>query len=218
MPLFKPQKAQTRPMTSRGTLYTVSAPSGAGKTSLVKALIDNTDNVRVSVSHTTRTMRPGETDGVNYHFVDRQHFTEMVRKNAFLEHAEVFGNLYGTSTQWVKDTLDGGTDVILEIDWQGAQQVRRLIPETVGVFILPPSREELSRRLTGRGQDDNSIIDARMREAISEMSHYVEANFVIINDDFELALKDFQAILRSTRLTLCNQQRRHSQLLMDLLS
>ncbi|WP_439136125.1 guanylate kinase [Pseudomaricurvus sp.] len=205
-------------MSSRGTLYTVSAPSGAGKTSLVKALIDNTDNVMVSVSHTTRAMRPGEEDGVNYHFVDRDLFTNMVKDNAFLEHAEVFGNLYGTSTQWVKDTLDSGTDVILEIDWQGAQQVRRLIPETVGVFILPPSREELTRRLTGRGQDDSSIIDARMQEAISEMSHYVEASFVIINDDFDVALKDFQAVLLSTRLTLENQQQRHGQLLASLLS
>lgn len=205
-------------MSSRGTLYTVSAPSGAGKTSLVKALIDTTDNVMVSVSHTTRAMRPGEEDGVNYHFVDRDVFTDMAKDNAFLEHAEVFGNLYGTSTQWVKDTLDSGTDVILEIDWQGAQQVRRLIPETVGVFILPPSREELTRRLTGRGQDDSSIIDARMEEAISEMSHYVEASFVIINDDFDVALKDFQAILLATRLTLENQQQRHGQLLTSLLS
>lgn len=205
-------------MSSRGTLYTVSAPSGAGKTSLVKALIDTTDNVMVSVSHTTRAMRPGEVDGVNYHFVDRDVFTHMAKDNAFLEHAEVFGNLYGTSTQWVKDTLDSGTDVILEIDWQGAQQVRRLIPETVGVFILPPSREELTRRLTGRGQDDSSIIDARMQEAISEMSHYVEASFVIINDDFDVALKDFQAILLATRLTLENQQQRHGPLLTSLLS
>ncbi|MBU3068598.1 guanylate kinase [Aestuariicella sp. G3-2] len=205
-------------MSSRGTLYTVSAPSGAGKTSLVKALIDTTDNVMVSVSHTTRAMRPGEEDGVNYHFVDRDVFTHMAKDNAFLEHAEVFGNLYGTSTQWVKDTLDSGTDVILEIDWQGAQQVRRLIPETVGVFILPPSREELTRRLTGRGQDDSSIIDARMQEAISEMSHYVEASFVIINDDFDVALKDFQAILLATRLTLENQQQRHGPLLTSLLS
>ncbi|GAB3109026.1 guanylate kinase [Aestuariicella hydrocarbonica] len=205
-------------MTSRGTLYTVSAPSGAGKTSLVKALIDTTDNVMVSVSHTTRDMRPGEEDGVNYHFVDRDTFTDMVKDNAFLEHAEVFGNLYGTSTQWVKDTLERGTDVILEIDWQGAQQVRRLIPETIGVFILPPSREELTRRLTGRGQDDSSIIDARMQEAINEMSHYVEADFVIINDDFDVALKDFQAILLGTRLTLKNQQQRHCELLTSLLS
>ena len=205
-------------MSSRGTLYTVSAPSGAGKTSLVKALIDTTDNVRVSVSHTTRDMRPGEEDGVNYHFTDRDTFTRMIGESAFLEHAEVFGNLYGTSTQWVRDTLDGGTDVILEIDWQGAQQVRRLIAETVSLFILPPSREELTRRLTGRGQDDNSIIDARMQEAISEMSHYVEGHFVIINDDFDTALAELKAILISQRLTLEHQQQRHQQLLSSLLS
>ncbi|MGH1373103.1 MAG: guanylate kinase [Cellvibrionaceae bacterium] len=205
-------------MSSRGTLYTVSAPSGAGKTSLVQALIDSTDNVRVSVSHTTRAMRPGEEDGVNYHFSQRDTFVEMINNNAFLEHAEVFGNLYGTSTQWVKDTLAGGTDVILEIDWQGAQQVRKLIPETVGIFILPPSREELTRRLTGRGQDDNSIIDARMQEAINEMSHYVEGQYVIINDDFDVALSEFRSILVSQRLTLDNQQQRHEQLLSSLLS
>lgn len=205
-------------MSSRGTLYTVSAPSGAGKTSLVQALIDTTDNVRVSVSHTTRAMRPGEENGVNYHFTERETFIEMIGDNAFLEHAEVFGNLYGTSTQWVKDTLAGGTDVILEIDWQGAQQVRRLIPETMSVFILPPSRQELTRRLTGRGQDDSSIIDARMQEAINEMSHYVEGHYVIINDDFDIALSEFKAILLSQRLTLDNQQQRHEQLLSSLLS
>ncbi len=205
-------------MSSRGTLYTVSAPSGAGKTSLVKALIDNTDNVRVSVSHTTRAMRPGEENGVNYHFVDRDTFVTMIGESDFLEHAEVFGNLYGTSTRWVQETLDGGTDVILEIDWQGAQQVRHLLPDTVSVFILPPSREELSRRLTGRGQDDSSIIDARMQEAISEMSHYVEGHYVIINDNFDTALADFQSILRSQRLTLAQQQQRHTALLASLLS
>ncbi len=205
-------------MSSRGTLYTVSAPSGAGKTSLVQALVESTDNVRVSVSHTTRAMRPGEEDGVNYHFTERETFVEMIGDSAFLEHAEVFGNLYGTSTQWVKDTLAGGTDVILEIDWQGAQQVRRLIAETMSVFILPPSREELTRRLTGRGQDDSSIIDARMQEAINEMSHYVEGHYVIINDDFDVALSEFKAILLSQRLTLDNQQQRHEQLLSSLLS
>ncbi|MYM63834.1 guanylate kinase [Pseudomaricurvus sp. HS19] len=205
-------------MSSRGTLYTVSAPSGAGKTSLVKALIDNTDNVRVSVSHTTRAMRPGEENGVNYHFVDRDTFVTMIGESDFLEHAEVFGNLYGTSTRWVNETLDSGTDVILEIDWQGAQQVRRLLPETISVFIMPPSREELARRLTGRGQDDSSIIDARMQEAISEMSHYVEGHYVIINDNFDVALADFQSILRSQRLTLAQQQQRHTALLASLLS
>ncbi|MBR9909903.1 MAG: guanylate kinase [Gammaproteobacteria bacterium] len=203
---------------SSGILYTVSAPSGAGKTSLVKALIETTDKVKVSVSHTTRARRPGEVEGVNYHFTERERFVQMIGDNAFLEHAEVFGNLYGTSTQWVKDTLASGTDVILEIDWQGAQQVRRLLPETVGIFILPPSRAELQRRLTGRGQDDSTVIEARMQEAISEMSHYVESQFIVINDDFDRALRDFQSILLCQRLTLTTQQARHGELLAELLS
>ena len=205
-------------MSTRGTLYTVSAPSGAGKTSLVKALIESTDAICVSVSHTTRTIRPGETDGVNYHFVDKDSFSQMMEQGAFLESAEVFGNFYGTSQHWVEDTLDSGQDVILEIDWQGAQQVRRLLPETIGIFILPPSRAELHKRLTGRGQDDDAVIDARMQEAISEMTHYVEAQYVVINDDFDQALVDFRGIILAQRLTLDNQQRRHEQLLADLLS
>jgi guanylate kinase len=130
----------------------------------------------------------------------------------------VFGNFYGTSQQWVEDTLNSGQDVILEIDWQGAQQVRRLLPDTVGIFILPPSRQELHKRLTGRGQDDSAVIDARMQEAISEMTHYVEAQYVVINDDFDQALADFRGIILAQRLTLDNQQRRHEQLLADLLS
>jgi guanylate kinase len=205
-------------MSTRGTLYTVSAPSGAGKTSLVKALIESTEAICVSVSHTTRTIRPGETDGVNYHFVDKDSFRQMMEQGAFLESAEVFGNFYGTSQQWVEDTLNSGQDVILEIDWQGAQQVRRLLPDTVGIFILPPSRQELHKRLTGRGQDDSAVIDARMQEAISEMTHYVEAQYVVINDDFDQALADFRGIILAQRLTLDNQQRRHEQLLADLLS
>jgi guanylate kinase len=205
-------------MSTRGTLYTVSAPSGAGKTSLVKALIESTEAICVSVSHTTRTSRPGETDGVNYHFVDKDSFRQMMEQGAFLESAEVFGNFYGTSQQWVEETLNSGQDVILEIDWQGAQQVRRLLPDTVGIFILPPSRQELHKRLTGRGQDDSAVIDARMQEAISEMTHYVEAQYVVINDDFDQALADFRGIILAQRLTLDNQQRRHEQLLADLLS
>jgi guanylate kinase len=205
-------------MSTRGTLYTVSAPSGAGKTSLVKALIESTDAICVSVSHTTRAMRPGEENGVNYHFVDKDTFTGMLEQSAFLEHAEVFGNYYGTSSQWVEDTLAQGDDVILEIDWQGAEQVRRQLPDTVGIFILPPSRDELHKRLTGRGQDDDSVIDARMQEAISEMTHYIEAQYVVINDDFDQALEDFRDIILAKRLTLDNQQRRHEQLLADLLS
>ncbi len=205
-------------MSTRGTLYTVSAPSGAGKTSLVKALIESTDAVCVSISHTTRSIRPGEVDGVNYHFTDKDTFAKMMTQGEFLESAEVFGNFYGTSQQWVEDTLNAGQDVILEIDWQGAKQVRHLLPNTVGIFILPPSRGELHSRLTGRGQDDASVIDARMQEAINEMTHYVEANYVVINDDFDTALIDFRAIILAQRLSLDNQQRRHEQLLSDLLS
>lgn len=205
-------------MSSRGTLYTVSAPSGAGKTSLVKALIESTADICVSVSHTTREMRPGEVEGVNYHFVSHETFNGMLADNAFLEHAQVFSNLYGTSQQWVEDTLNKGLDVILEIDWQGAQQVRQQMPETVGIFILPPSREALRERLTGRGQDDSSVIDARMAEAKSEMSHYVEADYLIINDDFTTALTQFQHLITGQRLGLKRQQLQHQELLTELLS
>ena len=201
-----------------GTLYTVSAPSGAGKTSLVKALIESTPMVKVSVSHTTREMRPGEQDGVNYNFVSKEAFLESVGQGDFLEHAKVFTNYYGTSKEWVEQTLRDGVDVILEIDWQGAQQVRRLMPDALGVFILPPSKESLEQRLTGRGQDNKSVIDARMEEAQSEMSHYVEAHYLIINDDFDLAFKDFQSIILSQRLTLKKQQGKQAGLLTDLLS
>ena len=201
-----------------GTLYTVSAPSGAGKTSLVKALVEKTNNVQVSVSHTTRNIRPKEIDGVNYHFVKRDTFMSMVKTNSFLEHAQVFTNYYGTSTAWVEKTLNHGIDVILEIDWQGAQQVRKQMPRAQSVFILPPSRKALRQRLTGRGQDDKNVIDQRMAEAKNEISHYVEADYMIINDDFDLALTDFQSILLSQRLKLEKQQEKHHLLIESLLS
>jgi len=201
-----------------GTLYTVSAPSGAGKTSLVKALVEKTNNVQVSVSHTTRNIRPKEIDGVNYHFVKRDTFMSMVKTNSFLEHAQVFTNYYGTSTAWVEETLNHGIDVILEIDWQGAQQVRKQMPRAQSVFILPPSRKALRQRLTGRGQDDKNVIDQRMAEAKNEISHYVEADYMIINDDFDLALTDFQSILLSQRLKLEKQQEKHHLLIESLLS
>lgn len=205
-------------MTDRGTLFTVSAPSGAGKTSLVRALVDSTEGLRVSVSHTTREKRPGEVDGVNYHFVSHATFSEMLQQNAFLEHAQVFANLYGTSRQWVEDTLATGDDVILEIDWQGAAQIRRLLPHAVSVFILPPSQECLYERLTGRGQDGAAVIEARMAEARSEMSHYVEADYLVVNDDFNTALAEFRAVVIAQRLRLEKQQRRHQSLLESLLS
>ncbi|TVZ37177.1 guanylate kinase [Alteromonadaceae bacterium 2753L.S.0a.02] len=201
-----------------GTLYTVSAPSGAGKTSLVNALVEATDNLLVSVSHTTRSMRPGESHGVNYHFVDHQEFHDMVGEGEFLEHAQVFTNYYGTSKTWVEQTLASGKDVILEIDWQGAQQVRKQVEQAVSVFILPPSRETLLQRLTGRGQDDEKVIAARMAEAKSEISHYVEADYLIVNDVFSTALSEFQAIILAQRLTLEKQQNRYQSLLQNLLS
>ena len=205
-------------MANLGTLYTVSAPSGAGKTSLVSALVNSNPEVCVSISHTTRPMRPGEVNGVNYHFVDRETFESMLEAGAFLEQAEVFNNFYGTSQQWVQDTLRQGIDVILEIDWQGAQQVRRLMPDTVSLFILPPSLACLCQRLTRRGQDDEGVINARMAEALSEMSHYVEADYLIINDDFTTALAQFQALITSQHLRLARQVEKHTGLIQELLA
>ncbi|WP_017901690.1 guanylate kinase [Pseudomonas asplenii] len=203
---------------STGTLYIISAPSGAGKTSLVKALIDAQPQIRVSVSHTTRAMRPGETNGVNYHFVDRGEFLRLSEQGDFLEQAEVFGNLYGTSQSSLQQTLDAGHDLILEIDWQGAQQVRRQMPQARSIFILPPSQQALRQRLNNRGQDSDEIIEGRMREAVSEMSHYVEYDFLIINDDFAHALDDLKAIFRANRLQQQPQQQQHAALLSELLA
>ena len=205
-------------MASQGILYTISAPSGAGKTSLVHALLERTDNICVSVSHTTRPQRPGETDGKDYHFVSEEQFLAMLGEAAFLEHAQVFDNYYGTSQAWVSQQLAAGTDVILEIDWQGAAQVRRIMPATRSIFILPPSRETLEQRLRGRGQDDEAIIARRMQAAVDEMSHFAEAEYLVINDDFETALADLQAIIHSKRLSLPSQQLKHQALLADLLS
>mgnify|MGYP001583557103 CR=1 FL=1 len=205
-------------MSVRGCLYTVSAPSGAGKTSLVKALVESMPSIRVSVSHTTRQLRPGEINGINYHFVDEATFMTMVNNGEFLEHARVFNNFYGTSQRWVEDTLRGGTDVILEIDWQGAQQVRRLMPGTRSIFIAPPSLQILCARLTGRGQDSPAVIASRMQQAVAEMSHYAEVDYLIINDHFENAVHDMRSIVHSARLTLAQQQLRHSALLAELMN
>lgn len=204
-------------MSSTGTLFTVSAPSGAGKTSLVSALVESCDKLRVSVSHTTRPQRPGEEDGTNYHFVSEASFLEMLEQAAFLEHARVFGNLYGTSQPWVEQQLAAGTDVILEIDWQGAQQVKHLLPNSCSIFILPPSRETLQQRLTSRGQDDAAVIDGRMSEAIQEMSHYGESDYLVVNDVFEQAHRDLQAIIASHRLRTDKQTQAHADLLSALL-
>ncbi|HHO69201.1 MAG TPA: guanylate kinase, partial [Gammaproteobacteria bacterium] len=200
------------------TLYIVSAPSGAGKTSLVKALLERMDGIRVSVSHTTRPPRPGEQDGVDYHFVDKAGFQRLVEAGDFLEHAQVFDNFYGTSRSAVQAQLDAGDDVILEIDWQGARQVRRQFPDAVGVFILPPSLEALRERLTGRGQDPDEVIERRMRDAVSEMAHYDEYDYLVFNDDFEVALADLQALFRADRLRLARQAARHADRLAGLLA
>ena len=204
--------------TTSGTLYIISAPSGAGKSSLVKALIDSEPHIRVSVSHTTRAMRPGEEDGVHYHFVDHASFSAMLERNEFLEHAQVFDNFYGTSQRALEKTLAEGIDLILEIDWQGAQQVRRLMPQARSIFILPPTLESLRHRLTNRGQDSGEVIEKRMREAVSEMSHYVEYDYLVINDDFSHALSDLKAIFRSNQLLQPAQQQRHLGLLNELLA
>jgi len=208
----------------QGRLYLISAPSGAGKTTLVKALLASaaTDytgaGLCVSISHTTRPQRPSEENGVNYHFVDTATFKSMQDSGSFLEHAEVFGNFYGTSRQWVETELAAGMDIILEIDWQGADQIKALLPDSVRICILPPSRQALQERLNQRGQDTPGVIAERMAKAVSEMTHYSQADFLVINDDFDQALADLRAILRSKQLGLQVQQIRHADLLRSLLS
>jgi len=177
-----------------------------------------TPGLVVSVSHTTRAMRPGEENGVHYHFIDVTTFNQMVEHDQFLEHAQVFDNFYGTSQAAIEQQLADGQDVILEIDWQGARQVRRRIPGTVGVFILPPSRAELERRLSGRGTDSAEIVARRMRDAVSEMEHYDEYDYLVINDDFQLALADLRSIISSERLRLARQQQVHGEMLGELLA
>lgn len=202
----------------QGTLYIFAAPSGAGKTSLVKALLDKSDGIEVSVSHTTRAPREGEVDGVNYHFTDVTAFNAMVNEGAFLEHAQVFDNLYGTARANIEDRLAAGVDVILEIDWQGARQVRQQFPDSLGVFILPPSRRALEDRLRGRGQDADEVIARRMRDAESEMSHYAEFDYLVINDDFETALEELKAIITANRLRSPLQASRYGEMLNELLA
>jgi guanylate kinase len=192
----------------RGTLFVVSAPSGAGKTSLVRALLDRDPVLTVSVSHTTRPRRSGEADGLNYHFVDRERFETMLASGAFLEYAEVFGNLYGTSAAWVEGRLEQGRDVILEIDWQGAAQIRARLPETVSIFVLPPSLAALEQRLRGRGQDEDAVIRRRLAEARAEMAHHVDYDYLVVNDDYETAAADLLAITRAVRLVRPRQERR----------
>jgi len=203
---------------AKGTLYVVSAPSGAGKTSLVKAMLEHDSEIVVSVSHTTREMRPGEVDGVDYNFVSMEQFNQMIEGADFLEFAEVFTNKYGTSQRWVEAKLAQGKDVILEIDWQGAQQIRRLMPDCLSIFILPPSRDVLEQRLKGRGTDSDEVIGLRMSEAASEMSHYPEYDYLVINDNFDTALKELHGIFLSQRMKIDRQKDHYHDLLVSLLS
>jgi len=200
----------------QGQLYIVSAPSGAGKTSLLNALRGRLKHVQVSLSHTTRAPRPGEKDGWHYHFVSVDEFRDEVEKGHFLEYAEVFGNYYGTSKLAVEELLNSGKDVILEIDWQGAQQVRENTNDVVGIFILPPSLEALEERLRSRQQDDEATIQRRMQEARSEMSHYSEYDYVLFNDDFEDALEKLFYLFRVGRLRTDRQIQHHGELLDSL--
>lgn len=202
---------------SKGTLYIISAPSGAGKTSLVKGLMADAEDIAVSVSHTTRKMRDGEQDGVDYHFIEQQDFLNMVSAGAFLEHAKVFDNYYGTSQQHVEQQLLQGQDVILEIDWQGARQVRKQFEQSLSIFILPPSSQALRERLQNRGQDNEEIINRRMKDAVNEMSHYAEFDYIIVNDDFDIALQDLSSIFKTNRLRQLQQERKLENLLIELL-
>lgn len=201
-----------------GNLFILSAPSGAGKSSLLKALTNNHSDMQVSVSHTTRSVRPGEENAVHYHFVTVDEFQQHIEQGHFLEWAEVFGNFYGTSKIAIEQMLNDGIDVFLDIDWQGAQQIRELFPEVITIFIAPPSRSELESRLLKRGQDDKSVIDQRMAQAIAEISHYPEFDYLLVNDNFEQCLNDLTTLVLSQRLKLTNQAIKYDQLLKDLLA
>jgi guanylate kinase len=201
----------------KGQLLIISAPSGAGKTSLIKALIDADDRIEVSVSHTTRPKRPGEQDGANYFFVSETEFLSLRDTGAFFEWAEVFGHYYGTGIAQLETRLAQGADVILEIDWQGAQQVRKVLPDSAWAFILPPSIESLKARLEARGQDNQDTIEVRMAAAQAEMSHWEEADYLIINEDFNVALMELQAVVRSLRLRISQQRAALSELIAHLM-
>ena len=199
----------------RGNLFVVVAPSGAGKTSLVKALLEKEPNIRLSISYTTRKPREGEVNGRDYHFVDRPTFEKMIAQGDFLEYAAVYGNYYGTSKRWIEDQLSGDHDVLLEIDWQGAAQLRRLFPILVGIFILPPSLAELRKRLESRGKDAPEAIERRMASAREEISHVLEFEYIIVNERFEAALSDLISVVHATRVSRAQQSVRLASLLAE---
>ena len=201
-----------------GTLFIVSAPSGAGKTSLLAELLDGDPNLHLSISHTTRPRRPKEVAGVNYHFVDKSGFEEMISANAFLEHASVFGNYYGTSKAAVAEPLAAGHDVLLEIDWQGAALVRGVHPEAVSIFIVPPSQQALRERLQARAQDDPEVIESRLAEAKTEMAHYDEFDYLVVNDHFAVALEELRSIVLAERCRVSTRAARNSTLMKALLA
>jgi guanylate kinase len=201
-----------------GTLFIVAAPSGAGKSTLVNALLEREPSISLSISHTTRPPRPGEQYGRHYYFVERAEFEREVAEGIFLEHAEVHGNFYGTSRRTVQDLLRQGRDVLLEIDWQGAAQIRKAKPDVVSVFILPPSRAELERRLRGRGSDSAEVIERRLRNSRGEIAHAHEFDYIIVNDRFEDALDNLQAIVRAVRQRSALQCQRHESLIQELLA
>ncbi|MDO9645183.1 guanylate kinase [Glaesserella parasuis] len=205
---------------SLGNLYIISAPSGAGKSSLINALLADLprSQVQLSISHTTRNPRPGEEHGVHYYFTQHEEFKRLIEQGHFLEWAEVFGNYYGTSLPMIERSLEQGIDVFLDIDWQGARQIRAKVPNVKTIFILPPSKAELEKRLIGRGQDSAETIAKRMSEAVSEMSHYNEFDYVIVNDDFQTALSELKSILTAERLKQAVQAERYQFLIASLLS
>lgn len=205
-------------MSTKGTLYIISAPSGAGKTSLVHALIKDMDNLKVSVSHTTRAKRANETHGENYYFVSESEFKKMLGQDKFLEHAQVFGHFYGTSKEFVKNTLESGIDIILEIDWQGARIVRTQFFNVESIFILPPSLNELETRLKNRHMDDITIIESRMKEARKEISHFAEYDYLICNDVFEKALTELKSIVQANRVRIIKQKENLGKLVSELLA
>jgi guanylate kinase len=215
--MSQPTVIATKAPPASGCLFVLAAPSGGGKTSLVRALLEREPGMRLSISYTTRAPRPGEKDGVDYHFVDEPKFKQLQDAGEFLEHAYVHGNWYATSATWLRKEVEAGHDVLLEIDWQGAQQVRRLIPEAVHVFILPPSLASLKERLEKRGQDTPAVIALRLEAAREEMRHCGEFDYVIMNQDFARAVDDLSVIVRAARLAASRQQVRHATLMAQLL-